>query len=150
MGRAQLMRTHLPIWARRGLPISRPNQKIFKKESMLKKFMKCMVSAALVGGLLLPAFLGHYALGYQVGLLILIAAAATVVIFQAVSLTEYSWVAAFCVVAWLFSPVVPLGFSTAPTLVVDTLALILFGPVPEAAENAATAFYRVYYGPHAG
>lgn len=93
---------------------------------MLKKCMKCMVSAALVGGLLLPAFLGHYALGYQVGLLILIAAAATVVIFQAVSLAEYRWVAAFCVVAWLFIPVVPLGFSTVPTVVVNTLALILF------------------------
>jgi hypothetical protein len=64
--------------------------------------------------------------GYHVALMILIPAAATVVIFQAASLREYRWVAAFCVVACLFNPVLPFGFSTAPTLVVDTLALILF------------------------
>jgi hypothetical protein len=91
---------------------------------MLTKFMKWIASTALLGGLLLPGFLGRYAVGYHVGLLIL--AAATVVIFQAASLREYRWVAAFCVVACLFNPVVPFGFSTAPTLVVNTLALILF------------------------
>ena len=94
---------------------------------MLTKFMKWIASTALLGGLLLPVFLGRYAVGYHVGLLILIPAAATVVIFQAASsLREYRWVAAFGVVACLFNPVVPLGFSTAPTLVVNTLALILF------------------------
>jgi hypothetical protein len=93
---------------------------------MITKFMKWIASTALLGGLLLPVFLGRYAVGYHVGLLILIPAAATVVIFQAASLREYRWVAAFGVVACLFNPVVPLGFSTAPTLVVNTLALILF------------------------
>ena len=93
---------------------------------MLTKFMKCIASAALLGGLLVPAVLGRYALGYQVGLLILIPAAATVVIFQAALAGEYRWVAAFGVVAFLFNPVVPLGFSAAPSLVVNTLALILF------------------------
>jgi hypothetical protein len=88
--------------------------------------MKWIASAALLGGLLLPALLGRYALGYQAGLLILIPAAATVVIFQAASLSEYRWVAAFVVVACLFNPVVPLGFSAAPALVVNTLGLILF------------------------
>jgi len=93
---------------------------------MLTKFMKCIASAALLGGLLVPAVLGRYALGYQVGLLILIPAAATVVIFQAALVGKYRWVAAFGVVAFLFNPVVPLGFSAAPSLVVNTLALILF------------------------
>jgi len=94
---------------------------------MLTKFMKWIASAALLGGLLLPAFLGRYTAGYQAGLLILIPAAATVVIFQATSLHRYRWVAAFGLLACLFNPVVPLGFSGAPTLVVNTLALILFG-----------------------
>ena len=93
---------------------------------MLTKFMKWIASAALFGSLLLPVFLGRYAVGYRVGLLILIPAAATVVIFQAASLRDYRWVAAFGVVACLFNPVVPLGLSTAPTLVVNTLALVLF------------------------
>jgi hypothetical protein len=39
---------------------------------------------------------------------------------------EYRWVIAFGVVAFLFNPVVPLGFSAVPTLAVNTLALILF------------------------
>jgi uncharacterized membrane protein len=88
--------------------------------------MKWIASAALLGGLLLPAFLERFAGGYRMVLLILIPAAATVVIFQAVALHEYRWVAAFGVVACLFNPVVPFGFSIASTLVVDTLALILF------------------------
>jgi hypothetical protein len=93
---------------------------------MLTTFMKWIASAALLGGLVLLAFPGAYARGYQVGLLILIPAAATVVIFQAAFLREYRWVAAFGVVACLFNPVVPFGFSAAPNLVVNTLALILF------------------------
>ena len=93
---------------------------------MLTTFMQWIASAALLGGLLLPAVLGRYALGYHVGLLILIPAAATVVIFQAASLREYPWVAAFGVLACLFNPVVPLWFSAAPTLVVNMLAFILF------------------------
>lgn len=93
---------------------------------MLTKFMKWIASAALLGGLLFPTFLGRYAVGYHVGLLILIPAAATVVIFQAASMREYRWVAAFLVVACLFNPVVPLGLSAAPALVLNALALILF------------------------
>jgi len=93
---------------------------------MLTKFMKWIASAALLAGLLLPTLLGRYAVGYHVGLLILIPAAATVVIFQAASMREYRWVAAFGVLACLFNPVVPFGFSAAPTLVVNTLALVLF------------------------
>jgi hypothetical protein len=93
---------------------------------MLTTFMKWIASAALLAGLVLPAFPGRFALGYQAALLILIPAAATVVIFQAASLCEYRWVAAFGVVACLFNPLVPLGFSAAPALVVNTLALILF------------------------
>jgi fatty-acid desaturase len=107
-------------------PVSRPNQRILKEEFVLTKFMKWMASAALLGGLLLPVFLGRYTVGYHVGLLILIPAAATVVIFQAASMREYRWVAAFGVLACLFNPVVPLWLSTAPTLVVNALALILF------------------------
>jgi hypothetical protein len=97
------------------------------EDLMLTTFMKWIASAALLGGLVLLAFPGVYARGYQAGLLILIPAAATVVIFQAAFLGEYRWVAAFGVVAFLFNPVVPLGFSAAPSLVVNTLALILFG-----------------------
>ena len=93
---------------------------------MLTTFMKWMAIAALLGGLVLPAFLGRYALGYQAGLLILIPAGATVVMVQAASLREYRWVAAFGVVACLFNPLVPFGFSAAPTLVVYMLVLILF------------------------
>ena len=87
---------------------------------MLTKFMKWIASAALLGGLLFPAVLGRYAVGYHVGLLILIPAAATVVIFQAASMREYRWVAAFGVLACLFNPIVPFWFSAAPTLVVNT------------------------------
>jgi|SRR5579862_1865636 uncharacterized membrane protein len=93
---------------------------------MLTKFMKWTASVALLGGLLLPAFLGRFAGGYHAGLLILIPAAATVVIFQAAALHEYRWVAAFGMVACVFNPVVPFGFSMASTLVVNTLALLLF------------------------
>jgi hypothetical protein len=93
---------------------------------MLTKFMKWIASAALLGGLVLLGFPGPYALGYQAALLILIPAAATVVIFQAASLREYRWVVAFGVVACLFNPLVPLGFSAGPSLVVNMLALILF------------------------
>ena len=88
--------------------------------------MKWIASAALIAGLVLTAFPGRYALGYHVALLILIPAAATVVMFQAASMREYRWVAAFGVVACLFNPVVPLWFSAAPALVVNTAALILF------------------------
>ncbi len=94
---------------------------------MLTTFTKWIASAALLGGLLLPAFLGattHW--DTTMGLLILIPAGATVVMFQAASMREYRWVAAFGVVACLFNPVVPLGLSTAPAIVVNTLALILF------------------------
>lgn len=93
---------------------------------MLTKFMKWIASAALLGGLLFPPVLGRYAMGYHVGLLILIPAAATVVIFQAASMREYRWVTAFGVLACLFNPVVPLWFSAAPTRVVNALAFILF------------------------
>ena len=99
---------------------------VLKEEPMLTKFMKWIASAALLGSLLFTTLLGRYAVGYHVGLLILIPAAATVVIFQAASMREYRWVAAFGVLACLFNPVVPLWFSAAPTLVVNTLALILF------------------------
>ena len=64
---------------------------------MLTKFMKWIASTAPLGGLLLPVFMGRYAVGYHVALVILIPAAATVVIFQVASLREYRWVAAFCV-----------------------------------------------------
>ena len=117
---------------------------------MLTKFMKWIASAALLAGLLLPTLLGRYAVGYHVGLLILIPAAATVVIFQAASMREYRWVAAFGVLACLFNPVVPFGFSAAPTLVVNNARACFVRTVAEAAENAATAFYCVYYGSHAG
>jgi hypothetical protein len=100
--------------------------KVLNEELMLTKFMKWIASAALLGGLLLSALQGRFAVGYHEGLLILIPAAATVVIFQAAALHEYRWVAAFGMVACLFNPVVPFGFSTAPTLVVNTFALILF------------------------
>jgi hypothetical protein len=52
------------------------------EDSMLTTFMKWIASAALLGGLVLLAFPGVYARGYQAGLLILIPAAATVVIFS--------------------------------------------------------------------
>lgn len=93
---------------------------------MLTTLMKWIASAALFVGLLLFLVPGHYALGYQAGLLVLIPAGATVVIFQAAALREYRWVVAFGVVACLFNPVVPFGFSAAPVLIVNTLALILF------------------------
>ena len=117
---------------------------------MLTKFMKWIASAALLGGLLLPAFMGRFAAGYHAGLLILIPAAATVVIFQAAALHEYRWVASFAMVACLFNPVVPFGFSMAPTLVVNPLTLIFVCTVPEGPQDAATAYYCIHYGSHAG
>jgi hypothetical protein len=117
---------------------------------MLTKFMKWIASAALLSGLLFPTLLGRYAAGYHVGLLILIPAAATVVIFQAASMREYRWVAAFGVLACLFNPVVPLWFSAALTLVVNTLALILFALSLKLLKTPPRLSIASIYGSHAG
>ena len=125
MGLARLMERTCDLRTKGSADLSSESV-VLKEEPMLTKFMKWIASVALFGGLLLPAFMGRFAVGYHAGLLILIPAAATVVIFQAAALHEYRWVAAFGMVACLFNPVVPFGFSTAPTLVVNMLALILF------------------------
>jgi hypothetical protein len=125
MGRARLTEPACRFRHRGSPYLWTESRATLKKNLCLTKFMKWIASTALLG-LLLPVFLGRYAVGYHVALMILIPAAATVVIFQAASLREYRWGAAFCVVACMFNPVVPFGFSTAPTLVVNTLAPILF------------------------
>ena len=93
---------------------------------MLTPIMKWIASAALLGNLLLPV-LGHHALGYHAVLQFLVAAAAAVVVFQAAAMGEYRWMFAFGLVACLFNPIVPIGFSAAPALVVNTVTLLLFG-----------------------
>ena len=94
---------------------------------MLTTFMKWIASAALLGGLLLPVFLGNHALGYHAGLQILVVGGAVVVMFQAAAMGKYRWMIAFGVVACLFNPIVPIGFSAAPTMVLNTITLLLFG-----------------------
>jgi hypothetical protein len=93
---------------------------------MLTTVMKWIASAALLGNLLLPVFLGYHALGYHAVLQFLVAAGAAVVVFQAAAIREYRWMVAFGVVACLFNPIVPIGFS-APAMVVNTITLLLFG-----------------------
>ena len=94
---------------------------------MLTPIMKWIASAALLGNLLLPVFLGYHAPGYHAVLQFLVAAAAAVVVFQAAAMGEYRWMFAFGLVACLFNPIVPIGFSAAPALVVNTVTLLLFG-----------------------
>ena len=89
---------------------------------MLTTFMKWIASAALLGSLLLPVFLGYHAV-----LQFLVAAGAAVVVFQAAAMREYRWMIAFGVVACLFNPIVPIGFSAAPAMVLNTITLLLFG-----------------------
>jgi hypothetical protein len=87
---------------------------------MLTTFMKWVASAALLGSLLLPVP------GYHAVLQFLIAAGAAVVVFQAATMGEYRWMVAFGVVACLFNPIVPIGFSAAATIVLNTITLLLF------------------------
>jgi hypothetical protein len=89
---------------------------------MLTTFMKWIASAALLGSLLLPVFLG-----YQAVLQFLVAVGAVVVLFQATAMGEYRWMVAFGVVACLFNPIVPIEFSAAPAMVLNTITLLLFG-----------------------
>ena len=88
---------------------------------MLTTFMKWIASAALLVSLLLPV------LGYHAVLQFLVAAGATVVVFQAATMGEYRWMVVFGVVACLFNPIVPIEFSTAPAMVLNTITLLLFG-----------------------
>jgi len=88
---------------------------------MLTTFMKWIASAALLGSLLRPV------LGYHGVLQLLVAAGAAVVVFQAATMGEYRWMVAFGVVACLFNPIVPIGFSAAPAIVLNTITLLLFG-----------------------
>jgi uncharacterized protein DUF6804 len=94
---------------------------------MLTTIMKWIASAALLGNLLLPVLLGYHALGYHAVLQFLVAAGAAVVVFQAAAMREYRWMVAFGVVACLFNPIVPIGFSAAPAMVLNTITLLLFG-----------------------
>ncbi len=88
---------------------------------MLTTFMKWIASAALLGSLLRPV------LGYHGVLQLLVAAGAAVVVFQAATMGEYRWMVAFGVVACLFNPIVPIGFSNGPAMVLNTITLLLFG-----------------------
>jgi len=83
--------------------------------------MKWIASAALLGSLLRPV------LGYHGVLQLLVAAGAAVVVFQAATMGEYRWMVAFGVVACLFNPIVPIGFSNGPAMVLNTITLLLFG-----------------------
>ncbi len=88
---------------------------------MLTTMMKWIASAALLGSFLLPV------VGYHAVLQFLVAAGAVVVVFQAATMGEYRWMVAFGVVACLFNPIMPIGFSAVPAMVLNTIALLLFG-----------------------
>ena len=111
---------------------------------MLTPIMKWIASVALLGNLLLLVFLGYHAV-----LQFLVAAAAAVVVFQAATMGEYRWMFALGVVACLFNPIEPIGFSAAPALVVNTVALLTVRTFLEAAQDAPAAFHCVHHRPHA-
>jgi hypothetical protein len=62
---------------------------------MLTTFMKWIASAALLGSLLLPIFLGLRPPELFAVLRFLVAAGAAVVVFQAAAMGEYRWMFAF-------------------------------------------------------
>ena len=94
---------------------------------MLMIFMKWIASAALLGVLSLPTFLGLQPPELFAVLRFLVAAGAAVVVFQAAAMREYRWMFAFGVVACVFNPVVPIGFSAAVAMVLNISTLLLFG-----------------------
>jgi len=94
---------------------------------MLTTFMKWIASAALLGSLLLPIFLGLRPPELFAVLRFLVAAGAAVVVFQAAAMGEYRWMFAFGAVACLFNPVVPIGLSATAAMVLNILTLLLFG-----------------------
>jgi len=94
---------------------------------MLTTFMKWIATAVLVSSLFPAVVLGYQPLGYQGVLQFLVAAGAVVVMFQAAAMSKYRWMLAFGAVACLFNPVVPVRFSAAPAIALNTIALLLFG-----------------------
>src|SRR6516225_339341 len=83
---------------------------------MLTTFMKWIASAALLGSLLLPIFLGLRPPELF-----------AVLRFQVAAMGEYRWMFAFGAVACLFNPVVPIGLSATAAMVLNILTLLLFG-----------------------
>ena len=77
--------------------------------------------AVLIGGLFWRP-LG----GYGILLQFVVSAAAFVVLVQAAGMRQYVWMSLFLLVAGLFNPILPIGFSKYVFVVVSTLTLLLF------------------------
>ncbi|HYL13819.1 MAG TPA: DUF6804 family protein [Terriglobales bacterium] len=88
---------------------------------MLTKILKWAAIAVLIGGLFWRP-LG----GYGILLQFVVSAAAIVVLVQAAGMRQYVWMSLFLLVAGLFNPVLPIGFSKYIFMVVSTLTLVLF------------------------
>jgi uncharacterized protein DUF6804 len=88
---------------------------------MLTKILKWAAIAVLIGGLFWRP-LG----GYGILLQFVVSAAALVVLVQAAGMRRYVWMSLFLLVAGLFNPVVPIGFSKYLFVAVSTLTLVLF------------------------
>ncbi|HKN31624.1 MAG TPA: DUF6804 family protein [Terriglobales bacterium] len=88
---------------------------------MLAKILKWAAIAVLIGGLFWRP-LG----GYGILLQFVVSAAAMVVLVQAAGMRQYVWMSLFLLVAGLFNPVLPIGFSKSIFMVVSTLTLVLF------------------------
>jgi len=89
---------------------------------MLTTVMKYVAIATLVTGMFwrLPPNLRSY-------LDFVITAAAVFVLVQAVSFRKYAWAAIFVLVACVFNPVQPIGFSFSALLALQVISATLFG-----------------------
>jgi hypothetical protein len=88
---------------------------------MLTKILKWTAVTALVGGLF-----WHQFSNYDTFVQFVVSAAAIVVLVQAAGMRQYIWMSLFLLVAGLFNPVLPVGFSNYISTVVSTLTLLLF------------------------
>jgi hypothetical protein len=87
---------------------------------MLTTIMKHVAMAALITGMFwLPANLRGY-------LDFVIAAAAVFVLVQAVNVRKYAWAAIFVLVACVFNPVQPIGFSFSVLVALEVISATLF------------------------
>jgi hypothetical protein len=88
---------------------------------MLTKVIKCSAIAALIGGILARS-------SPDLGLVLrfVAAAAAVVVLVQALTMGRYVWMGLFLIVAGLFNPFFPVPFSNYVFGVASTSAVLLF------------------------
>jgi hypothetical protein len=77
--------------------------------------------------LLIAVFLGRPGSAGLVVFQFLVCGCASLVVFQAVNSSRYTWAAAFVLIALLFNPVAPVAFSSRAILAaIDLIALVLF------------------------